>query len=314
MHALRRQAARENYENAGWDPLLCALEGGKARHLQRLDFGIPPEDFGWYPRLTCISAIRLAASFRHMPALVHLNLYGHNIGTAGALALAEGLQHTPHLRILHLSHDKIMDEGIQVIAGVFHKLPELESLRMHNCGMLSKGAHMLGSSFKFLPRLTSLGFSSLNYLKQHSPTADPIFEHLIDLPNLNTLRWGGRLISSQVITLGEQLQCLPKLRELHLWGFHAYGDGMEALGEVLVDLPWLEHIIIYYHPLRLKARMCIEFKNSLAACGFREEEQSPGQMDAQREAEESALRRMGHLGRLRASKMTRTLKLIRVLS
>ena len=99
-----------------------------------------------------------------------------------------------------------------------------------------------------------------------------------------------------------------------MWGFHANTDSMEALGAVLVDLPSLEHITINDHPLTLQARMCIEFKVTLAACGFREEEQSPGQMDAQREAQESALRRMGHLGRWQASNMTRTLKLLRVLS
>ena len=314
MHTLRRQAAREDYEDAGWDPLLCALEGGKARQLQRMDFGIDKEDLGWHPRLTCASACRLAASFRHMPALVHLNLYGHNISTAGALALAKGLQHTPHLRYLDMCHNRITDEGIQAIAGVFHKLPELESLRISNCGLLSEGAQILGSSFKFLPRLTSLWVSSLSNLVQHRAAADPIFEHLKDLPNLNSFTWAGRIISSQVITLGDQLQCLPKLRELHMWGFHANTDSMEALGAVLVDLPSLEHITINDHPLTLQARMCIEFKITLAACGFREEEQSPGQMDAQREAQESALRRMGHLGRWQASNMTRTLKLLWVLS
>ena len=60
--------------------------------------------------------------------------------------------------------------------------------------------------------------------------------------------------------------------------------------------------------------MCIEIKSTLAACGFREEEQSPGLMDVQREAEERALLRMGRRGRLRARHMCRTLKLSRVLS
>ena len=85
LHALRAQVAREDYQETGWDPLLSALEQGKARHLQTLNFGIFWVDSGLRPHLSCASAQRLAASLSHMPSLLHLDLRSNKIGTAGAL-------------------------------------------------------------------------------------------------------------------------------------------------------------------------------------------------------------------------------------
>lgn len=97
MHALRRKAARQDHQDAGWDPLLSALEQGKARNLQSLNIAVRPGDVHWRPRLTCASACRLGTSLLFISSLLHLVLSGNEIGTAGALALADGLQHTPHL-------------------------------------------------------------------------------------------------------------------------------------------------------------------------------------------------------------------------
>jgi len=305
LHAFRTQVARQDCQDAGWDPLLWALEQGKGRHLQHFDFGVGFRKLSERFLFTCASASRLAASLSDMPKLLYLSLFGSKIGSGGGVALARGLQHTPHRRYLALFDNKIGDEGIQAIAGVFHKISKLEVLGHARRG--GKSACVLFEVFA-----TTYGFRCHDTLK---PAANLIFKRLTDLPNLKKLEWCGRLDVSQVLFLGAQLQCLPKLASLHLRGLDHAGAGcLEALAAVIVDLPALEHLTINDYPLLLTAQMCSDFKNALAACGFREEEKFPGQMDTQRKSEERALRRMGYLGQASGMTMTRTLDLRRKLS
>ena len=290
MHTLRRQAARQDHQDAGWDPLLSALEQGKAQNLQSLNIAVRPGDVHWRPRLRCASACRLSASLSFMPSLLHLVLSGNEIGTAGALALADGLQHTPHLRFsLCLAASTIGDEGIQAIAGVLHKVPESECLVLGRHYMRYPAAKQLAPCLKFVPRLTHLAFGCYSW------DGMPIVERLTYLPELKQLGMARGLTSELIGLLGQQLRLLPKLSRLMLDRTHLNGDTLRELAKMVKTVLSLKYISISASPFELSAQMCIEFRTALEAQGFREVESVPGQMDAQRKAHDLDFDRGGRM-------------------
>lgn len=149
-------------------------------------------------------------------------------------------------------------------------------------------------------------------MTKSKPAAALIFKSLTDLPSLEILDWGGRLEASQIRAMGERLECLPRLTVLRFFNT-VYLDCLEALAAVVMELPSLEQFILKDHPFLLHSQRCIGLKSALVACGFREEEDVPGQKDAQHEAEDVRLGRMARLGMMRAFHAIRTLDLRRAL-
>lgn len=143
---LKAQAAQQAHQEAIWEDLLAALTKERAYRLQDLDLSVRVSERTSRHRLTCLPMVRLAAFFRHVPNLLHLDLEGNEIGTRGAVALADALQHTPRLQYLNLSGNKIGDHGMQAIAGAFQRgcCPELECLDLTECNVKSVGSQEEG--------------------------------------------------------------------------------------------------------------------------------------------------------------------------
>ena len=127
------------------------------------------------------SAKAIAEKLLELQSLKKLSLASNNIGDVGAIAIANALP--PTLETLILNNNLIGDAGATAIAGALP--PTFETLVLYFNRIGNAGATAIA---KKLPELQSLKYLDLRHNNIKDDGADKIFENLISVKALETLK------------------------------------------------------------------------------------------------------------------------------
>lgn len=194
----------------------------------------------WNNNLGAEGASLLAPAIVNLPNLLVISLGCNSIGARGVKALGPALTTSrssdPVLQKLDLTQNSLADAGINALVPFLSKLARLRSLSLISNGVTDSGVKQLGSSLtKLHSSLRELDFSSNSF---------------------------GALGTE---ALGQQLEQLPDLRQLHLNSNRDMSSqGRYALWPDICNLSSLQAWI--NHPRLLLCLFCSAFLGSLVEC------------------------------------------------